>query len=134
MAYLICREEFGMILRDARLLSNLSCCLIPITSKHDGSLYPQTLQLFDGFTCIILQLVGNEYVSSVLSVDSYMHCSTRMVYTKLTCMGLDAECCHHFVVPHTDCLAIDNSRDTLSCNLLGVSYHATVSLIGIRIT
>ena len=104
---------------------------LTITSKHDGTSDAKLLELRDGFCAVRLDLVVDDDMARIFTINGYMNDSTHMMAVVPFCTyGI-----HHLRITHTDNLIPYPGTDAMTSDLLNITDDTAIgSLIREGIT
>ena len=103
---------------------------LTITCQHHGLPNTQLLELGNGFFTVSLDLVIDDNMSCILSVDSHVdngsRCCLMLVLTLWAVVPLGTDSVHHLCIAHTHDVITYLCADALACYLLDIADVATV--------
>ena len=131
MCHLIGWHEFGVKLIYMKCLRYMLSHFLSVAGEHDRAFDAQLLEFVDAFNAIVLDMVVDDDVACILSVDSHMDDSADMMaWMPLCTYGF-----HHALIAHTDDVVLNLCANALSCHFFHMADAASVgSLFGERIT
>ena len=120
-----------MVFREMEFVGDMISHFLTIASKHDGTSDAQFLELGDGLSAVRLNLVVDNDMTCIFTINGYMDDGTNMMAVVPFC----AYGIHHLCIAHTDHLIPYPCTDTMTCDLLDLTDDAAIgSLIREGIT
>ena len=111
-----------MVFIQSQFLGYMPSYFLAIARKHHGFVDTYCFQLLNSLFTIRLNLVINDDMTSILSVDSYVdNCTDVMAIVPFRAYGI-----HHFRIAHTYDLFAHFGSYALSCDLFYIANLATV--------
>ena len=91
--------------------------LLAVASKHDSLVDAKGMELGNGLSTIRLDLVVDDDMTSILTIDRHMDNGTDVMAVVPT----SADGVHHLCITHADNLIPYPCTDAVTCNLLNIS-------------
>ena len=111
-----------MIVVDTKCLGNMSTYFLTVTSKHHCLTNTHSLQLRDSLSTVFFNLVVDDDMSCVFSVNGNMDDGTHM----MAVMPLRSNSIHQLCIANTHFSIFYFRFDSLSCYLFHIRQSATV--------